>query len=532
MEKQKKTAVKNKYVLWYALCFAFLGLIDQRRGSAPGAVQMAMANLTGPVLACMLLPSMKKAFLRTRYFFIWLGICGVGIPVGVLVGIRIWWYEGQWNTGVANAAIGGVLILYMIWDRRRLRQNNRLKMSCFFSVAGMLLLMQLSVHGGLWPLWFLVFFGAFYLIGIPERLEESFILGMLWGFILWFFVQQILAFLYRPYDYVRYKGMYTGETQNGLFYMVAFCAFTGMWLWLRHRGGNRLLQWLCFLLSAGSLSFLLLTGGRASLVGAAAAAGLAYVLYDIFLVKSFRHWLFQGIGLVLCAGALFPAAYGCARYIPAYVHKPMWFEVEIDLSGRVMPEDPWNSEKYVSFDEALETNLGRVLQMFGIRLDARGGEARLETPFSLRAFAAEGEPGSSPDNPFYIEDTDYESSISVRRTIYYYYATHLNLQGHRKEDGGFYMTDGSYMYHAHNMFLQFAYDYGILPGMIFLGWSVVCLVRLVLRRDLPGIICASFLAAVMVYGCTEMAVTTGQITLALLFILYYFGMQKGRVSRN
>ena len=75
-------------------------------------------------------------------------------------------------------------------------------------------------------------------------------------------------------------------------------------------------------------------------------------------------------------------------------------------------------------------------------------------------------------------------------------------------------------------FIQIAYDYGIIAGLLFLIWNVQCLIRLLLRKDMPGIICATFLVAILVYGCAEMAVNTGQITMAMLFLVYYFGMQR------
>ena len=43
--------------IWYMVCFLALGIIDQRRGSAAGAVQMTAANMVGIVLAAMLVPS-------------------------------------------------------------------------------------------------------------------------------------------------------------------------------------------------------------------------------------------------------------------------------------------------------------------------------------------------------------------------------------------------------------------------------------------------------------------------------------------
>ena len=168
-----------------------------------------------------------------------------------------------------------------------------------------------------------------------------------------------------------------------------------------------------------------------------------------------------------------------------------------------------------------------MLQIMGIDLFGKDRQGRIKTPALLVAYAAApGEPGSSPDNPFFLEETDFHDSISIRRTIYYYYASHLNLAGHSKADTGFYMENGAYQEHAHNMFLQIAYDHGIIAGVLFVVWNLWCLVRLLLRKDMQGIICASFLTAILVYGSAEMAVTPGQITMTLLFLIYYFGMQK------
>lgn len=527
MTKLKKFWDDKKYVLWYALCFAALGLIDQRRGSAAGTVQMVMANLTGPVLAGMMLPSMKKEFVRSKLVLVWTAVCIVGIPAGMRLGVRFWDYPGQWNMAVINVAVAGYLILYLVWNRAEIIQKSRLNWFCFFVIEAMLFLMQISVHETLWPLWFFVFFGCFYLIGIRKELEEAFIRGMLTGLALWFFVQQILAFGFRPYDYPRYRGLYSGETQSGLFYMIAFCTFTGWWFWLRKKKARWIWKVFSFLLSAGSVGFLILTGGRSSLIGVTAAAVLSYMLYDLVVCKSFLHWIWQGILLGLCCAVMFPVVYGCVRYLPAVMHHPIWFEGEY-ASWRVHSDDPWDSDKYITFQQAVNFNLGRILKMFGIEFQLENDSARLTTPLTLKARAAEiGEPGSSADNPLVVEGEDYGSPMGARRTIYYYYATHLNWRGHTKDQAGFYYTSSAtYCHHCHNMFLQFAYDYGILPGILFLVWSVICLIRLIWRRDIIGIIGVAFYSAIFVYGCGEMAVTTGQITLVMMFILYYFAMQK------
>ena len=525
-EKLKKLISNKKTVLWYAACFVLLGLIDQRRGSAEGTLQMVFVNLTGIVIGMILIPSMKRDFLRTKFFGIWSILCIPGVALGCIIGRKYWIYPGQWYTAVINIAVIGYLVLYMIWDWKNIKTQHRLHWGCFLVVMSMLVIMQLSVHEALWPVWFLCLFGSLYLIGLPREKEDSFMEGMLLGIIIWFFVQQTMAFCFRPYDYVRYRGLYSGETQNGVFYMIAFCAFTGMWLLLKKRKARRFLRILCFVLSAGSVGFQLLTGGRASFFGLGAAAVLAYMAYDIIMCNSFRHWAFQGILLSICIVLLFPVVYGCVRYLPTVLHHPIWFEGEYNENHSVHSYDPWNSDRYISFGEALENNVGRILQILGIELSEEDGQARFRMSGTLIVNAAPGEPGSSIDNPFSFEETDFYDSVSIRRTIYYYYATHLNLVGHSADEAGFYMEGGLYQDHAHNMFLQIAYDYGIVAGILFAFWNVWCLIRLILRKDMQGIIYASFLTAVLVYGCAEMAVCTGQITIAILFLIYYFGMQK------
>lgn len=214
-------------VIWYAVGFMLLGLIDQRRGSADGTVQMMFANLTGVAIAMLLLPSIKREFWKTKFAGIWSIVCIPLLIGGCIFGKKLWNYPGQWNTAVLNVALLGYEILYVIWNREEIKKENRLHKGCFILVMGMLLLMWLSLHADLWPVWFLGMFGCFYLIGVPKEKEESFIWGMLTGFIAWFFIQQTIAFGFRPYDYVRYRGLYSGETQSGLFYMIIFCAFTG-----------------------------------------------------------------------------------------------------------------------------------------------------------------------------------------------------------------------------------------------------------------------------------------------------------------
>lgn len=523
---KKIDVIKSNYsVYWYAMCLMCLGLIDQRRGSAKGEIQMLFADLVPVVVFLLLIPSLKKEFFATRLF-----------KIVTLVSLIIFFlflfftkdellYWQQWNAVVISLGCSTLLLIYIFWDRKEaFRQWSISKRLGFSMLMTMFAFMILSVNEAHWPLLYLLSFGSFYVIGIPSKFQKGFLKGSLIGLITWFFIQQSLAFAFRPYDLARYKGFYSGTTQNGVFYMIVFCAFTGLWLLLKYNTSSLFYRILSFVLSAGCASFLLLTGVRSSLMGVAVGAFIGYVLFDIFIKKSFRHWILQGMMLGIFMVLFFPLAYGCVRYLPTVLRHPIWFEGEYREWGSVRSFDPADSDRYVTFEDAFNMNVGRIFATFGINVKVEDGKLHLKTPLSMEVDAAEvKEPGSSPDLPYRWE-RENEFIDPARATIYTYYIQHLNWQGHRRNESGFYYSADVFFGDAHNMFLQIAYDHGVIAGLLFIIWNSWCLIRLIRRRDITGIIGAMFLSAILAYGMTEQAVTSGQITLSLLFILYYWAL--------
>lgn len=101
----------------YDLLYVF-GLIDQRRGSAVGEIQMIFSNLTGIVVALLLLPSLELTKFREKIYIIWLPICIVLTTIACLLQPYFWEYKGQWNTAVFNIAVWSFLIIYMVKERK------------------------------------------------------------------------------------------------------------------------------------------------------------------------------------------------------------------------------------------------------------------------------------------------------------------------------------------------------------------------------------------------------------------------------
>ncbi len=507
--------------IWYMFCFFALGLIDQRRGSAIGEIQMIASNCTGLVMAALVIPTLDFSKFRSKVYAVWTPACLMLTGIFIVVGVKSivvkysGLYRGQWVMAVISVAVWSYLLIYLFRERASLEIGKRIRQPFFWCMAVMFFLCLFSAHESWQPMWYLMIYGGFYFIGIPEKNREEFFVGMLNGLIMWFFVQQIVAFGFRPYDFVRYRGMYSGETQNGIFYMIVYCAFLIKWIWCVEKKQSKLLAFLYFVLSAGCVSFLIFTGGRSSLLGAAVATLVIITWYDIVHRKRVYQWVLHGTALVLCIVLTIPVVYGCIRYLPTVLHHPIWFEGEYNDASSVRSFDPWNSERYISFEEALGTNLGRVFQIFGMKVHA----------------AEMSEPGSSPDNPYILPGTNEEDSLSVRKTVYSYYTKHLNLQGHSKQKAGFYMNSETYFGHAHNMFLQMAYQYGVPVGLLFLGLCIYSVIQAVWKKNKYAFVWVTFLIAIFCYGMAEMAVVSGQITIVLVYIFFYFAGENSKELR-
>lgn len=520
----------NRSRIWYAVCFLALGVIDQRRGSATGETQMLFSNLTGVVLALMLLPSLNLSKFREKIYLFWTPACLILSVIACMVGKKFWPYEGQWVTGVLNVAVWSYLLIYIVKERKSLVDKNTLRLPFFLCILIMLLLMQVSVHGGILPLWYLLIFGGFYAIGIPKEKREDFFVGMMNGIIFWFFIQQALALAFRPYDRIRYRGFYSGATQNGLFYMIAYCAFLTKWIWCREKRAGILKTGFHFFFAAASFGLMVFTGGRSALAGAVVISLVLIVGYDLLQKKSWKNFLSHGVALGVLILMLMPAAYCSIRYIPAVLHHPIWYEGEYLEGITVCSYDSWDSPKYISFEQAMEGNVGRILEALGIDYHALIDKF-LQPIAGMKVYAAEsiedtdtralvGEPGSSPENPYVIEGIDLYSAMGARIVIYSYYLKHMNLWGHFEQ--GFYISEDVFMGHAHNMFIQMAYDYGIIAGLLYLGICCYSVIRAFKMRKPEGWICLAFLLSIFCFGLTEMAVTPGQITVPLVWIMFYF----------
>lgn len=528
MEKMKNKLQEPMLAqkVWYMVLFAALCILDQLSSSAPGKVQMISTNCMGLLVAGMVAGALSWKGAGKLPYLIWTVVSAVGGCAAFWYGQTHWLYQGQWRSAVLNVVVYGYLVI-RLWEQFY-RQHRPLSTAKTALVLWVILMLWASCsrNRAVWPVWYLVMFGSFYLCHFTKKQWTVFIQGMLNGLVLGFCLLQGTAYLYRPYDHLRYKGIYIGETHNGLFYLLVFCALLGKWLCAGTKAGKAA----SFFGGSAMISFILLTMGRAP-AAAAAVVGLCSLLLASRKGKyRILQFIKRGVLQVACIAVSFPLVYASVRYLPAVLQKPIWFEGEYS-DKRVFPWDAKDTDKYISFEEALSGSFGRLLWF--AKEDGRQRKKTMadwQDPFTLHVYAAKepvfdkGQDASVPMMPGLASN----ESIAIRKQIYKFYAGHLNWTGHTNAEFRCWVTEEFYIEHAHNLFLQYGYQFGIPAGVL-----LVLLVVLALKdsiRQAFGIFAGGnavweeqvrllFLTAILVFSMFEITWRTGQMSNVIFFLL-------------
>lgn len=621
----------NAKRIFYTICVMVFCLCDQQIGSSTGEMQLISPNLILIMLTAVILSHYPlKSYLRLPY----------GILTGVwilLIPAALWWgsshtyYHLQWISFIAAAVLlsfCAVRTCEAILRDRIFPGTNHLFL---ILTAALILLMRLSRYDKQAPLLLILVCFLMYLTNMRKEEKRWLLLALQDGLIISFFLLQGLAFIFRPYDTLRYLGMYTNTNMNALFYQAVFCAFLSKFCLLESQQLEiskdkeavskvsrpmLVLKWGCFAFACAMWSFVILTMCRSAMVGMAGATLIA-AIYCVRLHKRIFTNLFRyGACYVLIVLASFPIVYSAVRYLPAVFHHPVWLYDEYS-EEKVHSWDPYDSPKYTDWRDVLQENFGRLFNPFtnsttqpqddsdfqgmtvdnessansGLPTDDNQASASLPTESNsggsdstdqdeglsgkldrqpdTSAGTGDGLPdqpdtgagtGDSPsdqsdfltgtgdglsDQPDTGAGTGDEmsdmgentsgqelpesegTSANARKNIYLYYLKNLNWRGHLDTDNGIQVSQSYYAPHAHDIFLQFAFNYGLPTGLLLLVLAAITLVRLIRNTLIKGktsysITAMLFYSATVLYGVTELMWRPGQLSFTLLFLLPYF----------
>ena len=154
----KSSSVTISNIL-YTLCTVALAVISWTQVCLDGRIQFTTANLTGVIVALVILSAYKPKDFKNIGLVIWSAVVLIGAPIAIYWGIHNYSYLGKWITGVLNCCVYGYIVILVF--TRQLNRDTRAKRiwPLFGAWVLMILLMVISPNKAVWPLWFGVMFG-------------------------------------------------------------------------------------------------------------------------------------------------------------------------------------------------------------------------------------------------------------------------------------------------------------------------------------------------------------------------------------
>ncbi len=515
MDRIKKYLLSKRFL--YTFCFIGLMIIDWTRGSQAGAIWAWTINMTGVIMAVIISSAYHpKDFLKPVYIIYSI------IGISALAIAYCWWMEhqavifrDQLLTAILNIWLLGIFVIRIFLDAVVYKTRRILWGKIEILMAAMLLWMLFSVNEDIWPGWYLVMFGLFYHTEYSDESREALRQGMVDGIIAAFFLLQGAAFVFRPYDVVRYAGIYSNCNMNALFYGIVWIAFLLRLYDLRKGSGKKWKEVLCFLFIGMITAFTFMTGCRTAWV-AMLITGFFYIVFADFYSLGYKAGkMFEKLILyvaIVCVSI--PITFAAVRYIPPIFHHPIWYDWEYSIN-KVHSFDPWDSEKYVSWEDLTKEISGRiepfVRKIFG---SEQVGIAKVQASFTI---------GDKTYDTSSQEYSDYGSML-IRAAFWDYYLKNGNLRGHLNVEG--HDIEGyGYAWHTQNTFVQFWYYYGI-PSAILFFVIIISLIWVSLKKLLEkqdnALVCLLYLIFWGMYGLAEAVWYPGQMILFMAFFTPVF----------
>lgn len=293
------------------------------------------------------------------------------------------------------------------------------------------------------------------------------------GILLSFGLVMLFCLMHRPYHYwmrYRYNGIFHTVACTGMYLVVVSGAAIGK-LFGKWESGKGLLQTgkiELFILSA-VVSNIFLSMSRTAILTLSVNLFMIIILtavtYKKEIKRVFREICFLGVVLVVS----FPLMYSVIRVVPAVINEPVRYDLEPqERSYMIYEGDKIDSDKYMT--------IRRYFSVFFGRFQSENTDARnitdQENDSMLLAYI--GKEALPIPYPSVEEENDAsESQVDVsngRFEIYRDYVSRITLKGHESM-----LLEGKDYAHAHNSYIQVAYDFGLIAGIAFL---VLCAITL------------------------------------------------------
>ncbi len=326
------------------------------------------------------------------------------------------------------------------------------------------------------------------------------------------------SLLHRPfvtYRTVRYTHIFHTVTITATYLTMVECAALVLFL-MKLRKSHKLKDiWKETVFFGVVTSYVLFTMARTGFLAVAVTALLAVIIMAAGNGREkLKNILTAAVVMAVATIVCFPVTFFVQRTVPALVSEPRLHEIES------YPDEVMRGRKVSSLEFM---RVGRFIEVFGEKVfsipettfDIYGEikefnethtyvDGQLMTTqqaealglYSAVSFAEEkateadkelgadsdstaGSMDASPDESevgrFDGEDQSLADYTNGRSDIFRAYLNQLNMPGH--QEMGALLDDGTLAVHAHNIYLQFAYDHGIAMGILFIAVMVATLLQ-------------------------------------------------------
>ena len=369
-----------------------------------------------------------------------------------------------------------------------------------------------------WPIFLVCVFALIYLRMASGVKRAALLHNIVNGILLHFLLTVGYCLLHRPYMYFRYYRYpfhFHTVTISAVYLALVVCAALIKFMdayGKRPSLAGTYKELSVFGLSAMYLLFTLSrTGYLAILVTAVVIIPMAFFSgKELPLREKWRRFL-RGAGLMALSVVVgLPIVFTAQRAVPAAAADIRAHEIE-DFPTELVHGRDMDSYYYITVERFIQTFQMKVLGIpeekslnAFLYFSKADGQSEYRSPYLERG------PKrllASAEDMAAAEAAEEASYTNGRLYIFARYYERLNRNGH--DDMGVMEPDGNYLAHAHNIYLQVAYDHGIFVGAVFLLLGIGTLVQawIYYRRHREDRACALFPLALLllfaVAGLTE-----------------------------
>ena len=446
-------------------------------------------------------------------------------------------YETSLRT-VIMVAVWGILIIRttvdMITKHPKFSWRNVALTATFF------VCLLLFRHSNAWELATVIPFSVFIIRVALLKDNERVLNNIANGVILSFLVVTYQSLRYRPfhyYLYLRYSGVFTTVTVTSVYLGLVFSAGVVKLIGKSQKSIKFLNIWKEIVLIGIVSGYQLLTLSRTGILTCIGVFFVAIVLFWVVNRKDSWKTVIKLGGLSLASvllGAI--CVFTMTRTIPALVNEPYIYEIE-DFQDSIRVGEPINSARYITVSRFFGLSSERIFGKSASVQTESEEENLTENNTSQEKEATVSNAGTTDKVEEAIQEQTQENSgisdelstvsneySNGRFDIFKNYLDNLNLEGH--DAVGLTLEDGTTIIHAHNSFIQMAYDGGILTGFVFivlyimLGFRSIKYYLFTFKTDknamMPVLIFAAFGIASLVEYVFRPTIPLGFVFLAML----------------